>query len=315
MKILLTGSTGFVGTALYAELLRRQIATVRALRTGSSSADAVVVGNLDGDTDWSIALQGVDIVLHCAARAHIMRDSAVDPLAEFRKVNTDGTLNLARQAAAAGVKRLVYLSSIKVNGEATAPGRPFRESDPPHPVDPYGVSKYEAEQGLLALADSHGLEVVIIRPPLIYGPGVKANFKALLSLAAKRIPLPLALCDNRRSLLALPNLIDFMMLCARHPAAANQVFLLSDATDLSTAQLLRKIGQAFDKPALLWPLPIVWLRCLAACLGRQAQADRMFGSLQVDCGKAETLLGWQPIVSVDQALRDTAQAYLQSQPH
>ncbi len=238
-----------------------------------------------------------------------MDDQAKDPLAEFRAVNVAGTLNLARQAVSAGVKRFVFISSIKVNGEGTASGKPYTADDTPMPVDPYGISKLEAEQGLQALSQETGMEVVIIRPVLVYGPGVKANFRSMMSWLRKGIPLPLGATGNKRSLVAVDNLVDLIATCIDHPAAANQTFLVSDGEDLSTTQLLQRMGKALGRPARLLPVPASLLQAGAAMLGKRAIAQRLCGSLQVDIGKTRELLGWAPPVSVDDALRKTARAF------
>lgn len=238
-----------------------------------------------------------------------MNDTADDPLVEFRKANVDGTLSLARQAAAAGVQRFIFISSIKVNGEGTELGYPYRADDTPAPQDPYGVSKMEAEQGLRALAAETGMEVVIIRPVLVYGPGVKANFRSMMSWLRKGIPLPLGATGNKRSLVAVDNLVDLIATCIDHPAAANQTFLVSDGEDLSTTQLLQRMGSALGRPARLLPVPASLLQAGAAMLGRRAIAQRLCGSLQVDICKTRERLAWAPPVSVDDALRKTARAF------
>ena len=232
-----------------------------------------------------------------------MHDTDGDPLAAYRVVNTEGTINLARQAAAAGVRRFVFISSVKVNGEETSPGQPFTEEDEPAPLDPYGISKLEAEQGLRDLATATGMEVVIIRPPLVYGPGVKANFLTMMRWLNKGVPLPFGALDNRRSLVALDNLVDFIITCIDHPAAAKQTFLVADGEDLSTTELLRRVGRAMGKPVRLIPVPMGLLQAGARLLGKQEMARRLCGSLQVDITKARTLLGWKPPVAVDEGLR------------
>ncbi|WP_291346906.1 NAD-dependent epimerase/dehydratase family protein [Desulfobacula sp.] len=257
--------------------------------------------------DWSKALDGIDVVIHTAASAHIMNDSAADPLAEFRKVNTAGTLKLARQAVAAGVRRFVFISSVKVNGEKTGRQvegvrRSFSEEDVPEPQDAYAVSKYEAEQGLMAIAEETELEVVIIRPPLVYGPGVKANFRLLMKWVQRGVPLPLGAVHNKRSFVALDNLVNFIIHCMDHPKAANEVFLISDEEDVSTTELLQKMARAFGKRSLLLPVPVGLMTFVAGLLGKRNVADRLFGSLQVDSSKARDLLGWKPVVSMDRAL-------------
>lgn len=311
--ILVTGATGFVGSALVAKLARDGTETRACVRKIDAVVPAGVqvtrVAGLTADADWSDALVHVDALVHAAARVHVMDDSATDPLTEFRRVNVEGTLRLARQAATAGVRRFVFVSSIKVNGEATALGMPFSADDTPAPLDPYGVSKMEAEQGLHELALQTGMELVIIRPPLVYGPGVKANFLAMMRWLARGVPLPLGAIRNRRSLVCLDNLVDLISVCIDHPWAAGQTFLVSDGEDLSTTQLLRRMGQALAKPASLLPVPPVLLKLGAAMLGKPAIAQRLCGSLQVDITKTRRLLGWTPPVSVDDGLRKVAEAY------
>lgn len=270
----------------------------------------VAVGDIDPHTDWRGALAGVDCVVHLAARVHVMHERAADPLAEFRKVNVDGSLALARQAVAAGVRRFIFVSSIKVNGEGTAPGRPFAADDALAPADAYGISKLEAERSLLALAAEAGMQMVIIRPVLVYGPGVKANFRSMMSWLSKGVPLPLGAIHNRRSLVALDNLVDLILTCMNHLAAAGQVFLVSDGEDLSTTELLRRMGAALGRPARLLPVPAAWLDGAARLLGKGAVAQRLCGSLQVDIEKTRRLLDWTPPVTVDAALRETARHFL-----
>ena len=267
----------------------------------------VLVSDLSVDTDWSLALLGVSQVVHAAARVHVMQDAALDALTEYRRVNVQGTLNLARQAAATGVKRFIFLSSVKVNGEATQPGQFFTADDAPSPQDPYGISKMEAVEGLREIAARTGMEVVIIRPPLVYGPGVKANFQAMTRWLVRGAPLPFAaITHNRRSLVALDNLVDLIVTCIHHPAAANQTFLVSDGEDLSTTDLLRRMGHALGKPARLLPVPPALLKLEATLLGKPEMAQRLCGSLQVDISKTRQLLGWSPPVSVDEGLRRAA---------
>jgi UDP-glucose 4-epimerase len=238
-----------------------------------------------------------------------MNDTESDPLAAFRRVNVDGTLALARQAIAAGVKRFVFISSIKVNGEGTPPGRPYSANDTPQPQDPYGTSKLEAETALQALARDTGLEVVIVRPVLVYGPGVKANFLNMMRWLDRGIPLPFGAIDNRRSLVAVENLVDLVVTCIGHEAAANQVFLVSDGEDLSTTGLLRRMGQALGRPARLLPVPAGLLSAGAKALGKGSLSQRLCGSLQVDISKTRDLLGWRPPIDVDTALRAAARHY------
>lgn len=260
------------------------------------------VGDVGPHTNWVPALSDAQVIVHLAARVHLMRDPASDPLAEFRRVNSEGTLNLARQAAAAGARRFVFLSSVKVNGEAGA----FEESDAAAPSDAYGLSKSEAEKGLREIAAETGMDVVIIRSPLVYGPGVQANFRALIRGIALGIPLPLGAVDNRRSLVALDNLVDLIVTCVEHPAAANETFFVSDGEDLSTPQLIRRLARAMGRPARLISVPAPLLMTTATLLGKRHVAQRLLGSLQVDISKARRLLGWVPPVSVDEALRRTA---------
>jgi len=317
MRVLLTGATGFVGEAVAKQLLKGcdfdVVALVRTLVNQLPLTVKQVVADLQADNDLLDSLDGIDVIVHAAARAHVMNDTAVDPLAEFRKVNTAGTLNLARQAADAGVKRFVFISSIKVNGEATTLEYPFTPDDDYIPIDPYGVSKYEAEQGLLAIAKETGMEVVIIRPPLVYGSGVKANFASMMKWMNKSIPLPFGAIHNKRSLVALGNLVSFIIHCADYkktPQAANQVFLISDGEDVSTTELLQKVAKAFGKKALLLPVPVSLMTFVARLLGKGDVANRLFGSLQVDSSKARELLGWKPIITMDEQLKKAADAYL-----
>lgn len=316
-SILVTGAAGFVGSAVVRHFAGRPSQRVVAASRNPASrlpanVQSCLIGNIDRATDWSAALAGVDAVVHCAARVHVMNERAENPLAAFRQVNVEGTLALARQAAASGVRRFVFISSIKVNGEQTAVGRPFSADDAPAPLDPYGESKWEAEQQLLALARDTAMEVVIIRPVLVYGPGVKANFHSMMRWLDKRVPLPLGAVDNRRSLVYLGNLVDLIEACIHHPAAANQVFLASDGHDLSTTQLLAQLGQALGRPARLVPVPAAWLALAARLLGKGAVAQRLLGSLQVDLGKNKRLLGWAPPVATQTALADTAKSYRES---
>lgn len=253
--------------------------------------------------DFSAALSDVSVVVHLAARVHVMRDSALDPDAAYRRVNVDATLNLARQAATAGVRRFVFLSSIKVHGEMTMKGRPFSEMDAPDPADPYGRSKHEAELALRILGAQTGMEIVIIRPPLIYGPGVKANFLALISAVRRGWPLPFGSIDNRRSLVALDNLVDFIRVCIEHEAAANDTFLVSDAEDVSTADLVRAIARAAGVRARLLSVPMPLLRIAASMVGKRAAAERLCSSLQVNPERARRRLGWSPLIGLDEGLR------------
>lgn len=283
---------------------------MRALSSPPDCAETVVIGSLSSETDWTAALRNVDQIVHLAARVHVMNDKCSDPLAEFRRVNVEGTAALARQAAVAGVRRFVYLSSVKVNGEFTEAGHPFTADDAPAPEDPYGVSKHEAEQLLRQIAAETGMEVVIIRPPLVYGPGVKANFESMMRWLARGVPLPLAaVTRNRRSLVALDNLVNLIVTCLHHPAAANQTFLVSDGEDLSTAQLLKRMGSAMGHPARLFYLPPALLQLGAAVLNKPGIYQRLCGSLQLDITKTRQLLDWTPPVSVDEGLRRAAEGF------
>lgn len=287
MSLLVTGGTGFVGQALVKRLdeLPVRLAT---------RADSV---------NWDKVFVGITTVVHLAARVHVMHDTESDPLTAFRAVNVDGTLNLARQAAVAGVNRFVFISSVKVNGESTSAGQPFTAEGLPAPLDPYGVSKMEAEQGLRQIAAESGMEVVIIRPPLVYGPGVKANFAALMRAVQKGWPLPLGAVHNQRSLVALDNLVDFIVTCISHPNAANQTFLVSDGQDVSTTELIRGMADAAGVPARLLPVPVWALQAAGSLLGKGDAVQRLCGNLQVDIRKARELLGWVPPVSVAEGLR------------
>lgn len=317
MRVLVTGANGFVGSAMLVRIVTTAgLQAVGACRQPIGQplpgASYTVVGDLAADTDWSKALSKVEVVIHTAARVHVMTETVDDPLTAFRRANVDGTLSLARQAVQAGVRRFIFISSIKVNGEETPLGRPYTAEDTPAPVDPYGVSKLEAETALLKLASETGLEVVIIRPPLIYGPGVKANFARMMRWLARGVPLPLGSINNRRSLVSLYNLVDLTACCISHPAAANQVFLVSDGEDLSTTELLKRLGLALSRPARLLPIPISLLKIVAALLGRGAMAQRLCGSLQVDIGKTREILAWQPPLAVDEGLRRVSRHFLEN---
>jgi nucleoside-diphosphate-sugar epimerase len=313
MALLLTGSNGFVGSALRGLLKNNQISVrcvVRVLNSGQSAKNEFAVDDLSSQTDWTAALRDIKQVVHLAARVHVMNDTSSDPLAEFRRVNVEATANLARQAVAAGVRRFVYLSSIKVNGEFTETGRPFTADDVPAPEDPYGVSKHEAEQLLRQIASDSGMEVVIIRPPLVYGPGVKANFESMMGWLFRGVPLPLGgLSHNRRSLVALDNLLDLIVTCLNHPAAANETFLVSDGEDLSTVDLLRRMGAALGHPAHLFHMPPSVLRLGAQLVNKPGIYQRLCGSLQLDIAKTKQLLDWTPPVSVNEGLLKTAQGF------
>lgn len=303
--ILVTGGNGFIGRALVERLLADGLKVRASVRQPDADlpqgTERIVVGDIDGDTSWTEALRGVSEVVHTAARVHVMKDrNALAGL--YKRVNTDAALNLAKQAAAADVKRFVFLSSIKVNGEYTQPDARFSPISTPAPVDPYGVSKLEAERGLFAIAHSTGMEVVVVRPVLVYGPNVKGNFQRMANWVEKGIPLPLGSIRNRRSMIGIDNLVDLLALAIRHPAARNQVFLVSDGEDLSTSDLLRRTARAFGKSARVFPLPQGVITALAKMLGRGDMALRLCGSLQVDIAKARDVLGWKPQVTVDEGL-------------
>jgi nucleoside-diphosphate-sugar epimerase/GT2 family glycosyltransferase len=311
-RILVTGANGFIGRALCAALSSQDFSVLGVVRKKSANGqtaavDHWVMGEIDEHTEWAPALSGVDSVVHLAARVHLMRDAAADPMAEFRRVNVALTLNLARQAARAGVRRFVFVSSVKVNGEKTVIGQPFTADDAPKPVDSYGISKFEAEQALIQLAAETGLEVVIVRPVLVYGPGVKANFHEMMRWVLKGVPLPLGALDNQRSFAAIDNVVDLIAVCLSHPRAANQIFLVSDGEDLTVSGLLRRTATALGRPARLLPVPMFLLRLAGRLLGKEPVIQRLCDTLQVDISKTQRLLDWMPPLSVDAALRKTAQ--------
>lgn len=315
MNVFLTGASGFVGKGVVVRFSSTNEHQLVAGYRGASSTDrrygkTCVMPDLDSMADWTRLLPGFDVIIHSAARVHVMHDQSADPLAEFRRVNVEGTLSLARQAAAAGVKRFIFISSIKVNGEGTPLGKPYTALDTPEPLDPYGISKFEAEEALKALAAETAMEVVIIRPVLVYGPGVKANFQSMMNWMNKGVPLPFGAIRNKRSMVALDNLVDLIVTCIDHPAAANQTFLVSDGEDLSTTELLARTARALDKPARLIPVPGSMLEATAKALGKRDLAKRLCGSLQVDIDHTRNTLDWQPPVSVDEALRKTADHFL-----
>jgi len=316
LSILVTGADGFIGKSLLAEmLLRGDIAcgAVRFLGFSHSLSDKfhlTAVGDIGGDTDWTSALSGVECVIHCAARAYVMNEIESDGLAAYHSVNVVGTKRLAEQAAALDVRRLVYLSSVKVNGESTAFDEMYHNSDQPAPNDPYGLSKLEAEEVLLEVSAKTGLEIVIVRPPLVYGPGVKGNLFRLLKLVSLGIPLPLGAVDNRRSLIGLENLVDLLICCVDHPNAAGQILLVSDGEDLSTPDLIRGLAQAMDKSPKLLPVPVSWLYVLGKLTGKLSEVDRLLGSLRVDSAHTRELLDWTPPVSVEAGLQKTVDWFL-----
>ena len=316
MNILLTGASGFVGKATLAQLQRLPGTHIRlALRqplADFAREHQHMISGIDANTHWTSALQGIDTVVHLAARVHVMRDTATDPLAAFRAVNVDGTLALARQAVELGVRRFVYVSSVKVLGESNAPNSAFTEDSPSDARDPYGISKLEAENGLKSLAEQTGLDMVILRPPLVYGPGVGANFQALMRAVQRGIPLPLGSIHNQRSLVSVHNLASAICLCTHHAKAINQTFLISDQRDLSTPELVRGIAKAMGRPARLLPVPPTLLNVLGKLTGRSAAVQRLCGDLRVDSKKISQLLGWQPVLTVQEALDAAASTGAQS---
>jgi nucleoside-diphosphate-sugar epimerase len=312
MRYLITGANGFVGKPLCAELLR-QGNSVRAASRSSCTpvqdVEVMKIGSINRETDWSALLCGIDIIVHLAARVHVMKDTSSDPLAEFRNVNLHGTKNLARQAASAGVQRLVYVSSIKVNGEETPKYRSYTEQDAAAPQDPYAVSKWESELALQRISHQTGLEVVILRPPLVYGPEVKGNLIRLFNAIDKGIPLPLAGADNARSLIYVGNLVDALITCATHANAAGQTYLVSDGKAVSSAELVEKIAHALGRSSRCFYVPPALMRNTAALFGYSAQIGRLLGSLQVDDSKLRRELGWAPPYTLEQGLRATAGWY------
>ena len=301
--ILVTGSTGFVGRHLVRMLQDRGLPCRPVSR--DQRPDHVAIGAISQQTDWSAALSGVDCVIHLAARVHVMHESATDPMSAFRQMNVEATLNLARQAAGAGVRRFVFVSSVKVNGEMTEPGQAFGPDDAPDPQDAYGLSKTEAEAALRVLGRETGLEIVVIRPPLVYGPGVGANFRLLMRWAGSGLPSPFGACDNRRSLVFVDNLADLLIVAARHPQAAGQTFLASDGEDLSTQALFSRLARLQGRKGYGLPIPPVLMHRIAALVGRQSHSQRLLSNLQVDIAKNNALLGWTPPISVDVGLRRT----------
>ncbi|MCO1336826.1 SDR family oxidoreductase [Microbulbifer sp. OS29] len=306
-RVLLTGASGFVGKALLSLVQETgyQVTPVYRQRVEGGFQ----IDDLGAGTNWAGVLDNIDVVIHTAARVHIMEETAADPLAEFRKVNVEGTIKLAQQAAAAGVKRFIFLSSIKVNGESTDNRCPFNADEKCQPSDPYGISKKEAEDALLELTKSVDMEVVIIRSPLIYGPGVRANFQSMMRWLDRGLPLPLGAIDNRRSLVSIDNLLDLIVVCITHPSAANQVFLVSDDMDLSITDLLRGLSHALGCRARLFPVPQFMLSRGLRLIGRGAMAERLCGSLQVDITKTKDRLGWKPPISLGEGLAKAAQAF------
>jgi UDP-glucose 4-epimerase len=318
LRIAVTGASGFVGRRLVQQLSESaSFAVIGVLRRQPSAPvpyQIAEIADLTETTDWSnlFGKTSVDVVVHCAARVHQMNDQSADPLIEFRRVNCAGTLQLARSAAAAGVRRFVFISSVKVMGESTLPGAPFSVNDVPKPVDPYGVSKWEAEQQLASLCRETGMELVVIRPPLVYGPGVKANFLSMVKWVHRGVPLPLGAIHNRRSLVALDNLVDCIITTTQHPSAAGHTFFVSDDHDVSTTDLLRGIARSLGKSARLIPIPMSLFNTAARLLRRPAIAQRLCGSLQLDIRHTKEVLNWTPPLQFDQALQKVSRHYQQS---
>jgi nucleoside-diphosphate-sugar epimerase len=311
--ILLTGGSGFLGGALLNALVNKNVRGLGRQKPSALSASSFYQSEINTETDFSVAVKDTNVIIHCAARVHIMEDNSSSPLEDFREVNTYGTLNLAQQAADAGVKRFIFISSIKVNGESTELGLPFKPDDAFIPMDPYGLSKYEAEIGLRKIAEKTGMEVVIIRPPLVYGPGVKANFASMMKWVNKGIPLPLGgITENKRSLVSIDNLVDLIVTCIGHPNAANQKFLVSDDDDVSTTQLLANMAIILNVSNRLIPIPSKWFTMIAKLIGKPAISQRLCGSLQVDISKTKELLNWKPPYSSAESMKKTANAFLEN---
>lgn len=312
-RILVTGASGFVGQALCRALLQDGFEITVTSRKDQLSGlgwNTVRVGDMDGNTDWREALAECTSVVHLAARVHVMNEKEGDSLVACRAINTHGTLNLARQAQKAGVKRFVFMSSIKVNGEGRC--LPYVESDPPAPKDPYAISKWEAEQALRGISGEDGMEMVILRPPLVYGPGVRANFLRLLSIAYLGLPLPLGALNNRRSLVYVGNLVSAAQACLMHPAASGQTFLVSDGEDVSTTELIRRIGMTLGRPQRLWPMPEALLRAMGHLTGHSEETGRLLDSLVVDSSKIRQALDWCPPYTLGQGLAETAAWFLRN---
>ena len=312
MNILITGATGFVGKCLTDRLCTDGYQVTAAVRASSASlpinVQTIRIGNIASDTDWFETLEGIETVVHLAARVHVMNDTSVNPLAEFRTVNVAGTMRLAREAAKAGVRRFIFVSSIKVNGEET--NSPYTEDQPVQPSDPYGISKMEAEQALRCIQAETGMGVVIIRPPLVYGPGVKANFYNLLKIVNLGIPLPLASVFNKRSLIYVENLVDVIVTCICNPNAAGQTYLVSDGEDVSTPELVRRMASALEKPVRLFPFPARIMSLTGKLLGKSEPVDRLIGSLLIDSSKIRRDLGWRPPFTMQEGLSATAEWFL-----
>lgn len=313
MNALITGGTGFVGSAIAAHFASEGIKVRISSRSAGKkykNIECVQVAGLSEQTDWREALFGIDVVVHTAARVHRMKEKGAGIFEAYKKTNVEGTLALAKQAAVQGVSRFIFMSSIKVNGEMTSPNRPFRADDDSVTVDLYGVSKLEAENELKKIAKNTGMELVIIRPPLVYGPGVKANFETMMKSIVKGIPLPLGKIHNKRSLVYLPNLVDLVHVCIKHPDCAGKVFLVSDDQDVSTTVLLEKLAYYLKKKIWLIPVPAKLLNLLALLAGQHSKVQRLCEFLQVDISKTKNTLHWNPPYSLDEGLQKTAEYYL-----
>jgi len=317
MKICVTGSSGFIGKALCKQLLKYKhdiLATSRYSNLPDIKPEKnlkfIQIEDINIEKKWPEILSGVECIIHCAARAHIMNDNKVDSLSLYQKVNVEGTRKLAEQASIAGVKRLIFLSSIKVNGELTKKSFCFRHADIPFPEDAYGISKWEAEQVLWEISRKSGLEIVIIRPPLVYGPGVKGNFLRLLNLVKRNVPIPLATVDNYRSFIGIDNLVDLLIRCTDHPGASGQTFLVSDGEDLSTPTLIKKISSAMGKKNFLFPVPISLIKFIGRMVGKSSEVDRLLSSLQIDSSLVYDKLGWKPPLNSDEGLLKMIKWYL-----